>query len=151
MCTDGICYSIHPPYCFVRRSSPLRSMPPTFIIGLIGPVCTHSARKTWNEMFRSRGIDAFFDFYRTKTERDLELRLSEMFLHERRGYIVDARFSHAIIRLLDRLDVRAEESSTVDTVVNEGGVFVGYDTSSTDDQSQMERRISLFFSRTSWA
>ena len=102
-------------------------------------------------MFRSRGIDAFFDFYRTKTERDLELRLSEMFLHERRGYIVDPRFSHAIIPLLDRLDVRAEESSTVDTVVNEEGVFVGYDTSSTDDQSQMERRISLFFSRTSCA
>lgn len=97
-------------------------------------------------MCTERGIPAFFDFYRTKTQRDLELRLSEMFLHERRGYLIDPLFSVSILPLLDQLDSSAVASGKVDTVVNDGGVFVGYFVSATVDDTQIEKRFSLFIS-----
>ena len=96
------------------------------VCGLIGPVCSANARTVWNRMFADAGIDAFFDFYRTVTREDLELRLSEMFLLERRGYIVAEEFQTLVLPLLDRFDTDAEREGKVDTVINEGGVLIGY-------------------------
>lgn len=96
------------------------------VCGLIGPTCTSQARTRWNALFTEKGTDAFFDFYRTVTTEDLELRLSEMFLLQRRGYVVDPLFETVIIRLLDQLDPSAIDRGSVDTVVNERGVLVGH-------------------------
>ncbi len=96
------------------------------VCGLIGPTCVSQSRTRWNALFKERGIDAFFDFYRMTTIADLELRLSEMFLLGRRGYIVDPAFQSGIVRLLDRLDPSAVEKGSVNTVMNERGVLVGY-------------------------
>ncbi|MBP9774111.1 MAG: hypothetical protein KBD00_05835 [Candidatus Peribacteraceae bacterium] len=113
------------------------------VIGYIGPKLPGDLRKTWNALFSERKIDAFFDFYRTRKD-DLPLRLSEMFLLERRGYIVDPQFSTEIIALLDRLDCSAQTSGKVDTVVNEGGVLIGYCIDS--DDSSIAERMQWWFS-----
>lgn len=107
------------------------------VCGLIGPSCTSQARAKWNALFKKRGLAAFFDFYRTKTFADLELRLSEMFLLERRGYVVAQELQTLILPLLDRLDLSAEKSRTVDTVVNERGVLTGFFCGE-DDEERME-------------
>ncbi|MSR67432.1 hypothetical protein EXS65_01205 [Candidatus Peribacteria bacterium] len=107
------------------------------VCGLIGPTCTSQARTKWNALFLKHGRNAFFDFYRTKTVSELELRLSEMFLHERRGYVVAAELQEIIVPLLDRLDASVTKEQRVDTVTNEGGVLVG-SSSGDDDQRRME-------------
>ena len=71
-------------------------------------------------------MDATFDFYSASTVADLELRLSEMFLHERRGYVVGASLMKSVVPLLDDLDASAEESGMVDTILNRGGIFTGF-------------------------
>ncbi len=95
------------------------------VCGLIGPKCSSQARTTWNKLFVDENKNAFFDFYRTRNQQELELRLSEMFLLERRGYIVDSLFQESIIPLLDQLDESVQKGS-VDTVLNERGVLTGY-------------------------
>ncbi len=109
------------------------------VCGLIAPSCLSQARTTWNALFKRHGLSAFFDFYRTKTKQDLELRLSEMFLLERRGYVVAEEFQASILPLLDRLDSSVEESKRVDTVVNDRGVLVGYFC------GDNERRMGVWF------
>lgn len=96
------------------------------VCGLIGPSCTSKARTLWNARFKESGVPAFFDFYRTKTKEDLELRLSEMFLLERRGYVVVPELQALIQPLLDRLDSSVQQSGIVDTVLNERGVLTGF-------------------------
>jgi shikimate 5-dehydrogenase len=97
-----------------------------FVFGLLGSKCSGQIRKVWNAFLKERGVDGFFDFYPTKTCEQLELRLSEMFLLHRRGYVIGEQFQETVIPLLDRLDTSAEKKGAVDTVVNDGGVFVGY-------------------------
>lgn len=101
-------------------------MPHRFIIGLLAPHCSHDARKTWNRVLKERGVDGFFDFYVTKDEKDLELRLSEMFTLGRAGYIIGEPFQESVIPFLDELDAEIENAKRADTIVNKGGVLVGY-------------------------
>jgi shikimate 5-dehydrogenase len=96
------------------------------IFGFVGPKCSHDARKRWNAYFREQRIDAFFDFYKANSVSDLELRLSEMFLLERRGYLIDPTLQNVCVSLMDELDASAKKEGRVDTVVNRGGVLVGY-------------------------
>ena len=96
------------------------------VCGLIGSACSGSARTVWNALFKEQGIAAFFDFYRTGTKEDLELRLSEMFLLERRGYIVAPELQRIIVPLLDALDDAARAVGRADTVRNDGGILTGF-------------------------
>ena len=52
--------------------------------------------------------------------------LSEMYLFDRRGYIVGSALQKAIIPLLDQLDSSVKQK--VDTVWNRGGCLMGFDT-----------------------
>ncbi len=96
-----------------------------YVFGLLGPICTAQARKTWNELLRKQQVDGFFDFYRTLNKHDLVTRLSEMFLLERRGYIIADSLQQDAVSLMDTLDASVT-SGRVDTVKNERGVLVGY-------------------------
>ena len=97
------------------------------VFGLVGPKCSHEARKVWNAYFRKKGMDAFFDFYPTsRGKSDLVLRLSEMFLLERRGYLIDPKLQKECVSLMDELDASAKQEGRVDTVVNREGILVGY-------------------------
>lgn len=96
-----------------------------YVFGLVGPVCDGSARQVWNALLRERHIDGFFDFYRTVTIGDLELRLSEMFRLGRVGYIVHPSLSRQAIPLMDHTD-RGVAERGVRVVKNAGGVLTGY-------------------------
>ncbi|MEQ1849382.1 MAG: hypothetical protein ABL890_02210 [Candidatus Peribacteraceae bacterium] len=96
------------------------------VVGLIGPVCVLQCRSKWNAYLRQQGSDLDFQYYRTRTREELELRLSEMFVLERRGYIVHPEFITLVLPLLDRLDDSAAISKKVDTIVNDGGRLIGY-------------------------
>jgi shikimate 5-dehydrogenase len=96
-----------------------------YVFGFLGPRCTGNIRALWNARLREQGIDGFFDFYRTTTRRDLETRLSEMFLLERRGYLVDPSLQEACVALMDTLTSAARSAGLVDTVRNERGVLTG--------------------------
>ncbi len=97
-----------------------------YVFGLLSARCSGQARKTWNALLRAQEVDGFFDFYPTVTVRDLELRLAEMFHLGRRAYILSAPLKPLVRPLLDRIDASAEKSGDIDTVINEGGVLVGY-------------------------
>ncbi len=97
-----------------------------YVFGFLGARGSGDLRKTWNALLAEQGIDGFFDCYRAVSAKDLELRLSEMFLLERSGYLLSPKLGTIIMPLLDKLDASAEERGEVDTVLNEGGVMIGY-------------------------
>ncbi len=96
-----------------------------YVFGLLGPICTANARKTWNELLKKEGVDGFFDFYRTHNKHDLVTRFSEMFLLERRGYVLSEPLQADAVSLMDTLDASVTDGR-VDTVKNERGVLIGY-------------------------
>lgn len=101
-----------------------RTSPSRELFGLLGSHPDQSRiLSDWNRKFENDGIDAFMDRYPTKPA-ELPERLSEMFHFDRRGYIIGLYLQEAIIPLLDELDPSVRDR--VDTVVNRGGVMVGY-------------------------
>lgn len=100
-------------------------MEPQYVFGLVGPVCAGSARKVWNELLKEEGIQGFFDFYRTDGRNDLASRLSEMFLLERRGYLIHPSLQAEAATLMDHF-ASSVTDGRVDTVVNERGVLTGH-------------------------
>ncbi len=96
------------------------------VFGLVGPSCKGQARKIWNALLKKEGIDGFFDFYRAKNSYDLVTRLSEMFLLERRGYLLDESLQESAAELMDMLTAEAKHAGRIDTVKNERGVLIGY-------------------------
>lgn len=96
-----------------------------YVFGFLGPHCKANARKTWNALLREQGIDGCFDFYRTTHSGELSLRFSEMFLLERRGYLIDPSLQASCMELMDILMPRARQQKLVDIVINRRGVLVG--------------------------
>jgi len=102
------------------------------IFGILGSIPNRSdVQRKWNEYFAERRMDAFMDHYPT-TEKLLPERLSEMFHFDRRGYIVGDSLSTAVIPLLDGLDGSSRQSKKVNTVLNDGGVLIGFWTEGDD-------------------
>ncbi len=77
----------------------------------------------------------------------MQLRLAEMELHARRGYIVHGTaLQHSILPFLDRLDASAHREGRVDTVLNDSGILVGYALESIDDRYATTSRLAYWFS-----
>lgn len=96
------------------------------LFGILGDCRqTNKIQKEWNDKFDTKKIDAFMDRYKTG-KNDLSLRLSEMFHFDRRGYIVYGELQKNIIPLLDIIDYSVGKTGKVDTVLNKGGVLMGY-------------------------
>ena len=96
-----------------------------YVFGLLSNRCTGQARVSWNALLAEKGIDGFFDFYPVRTILDLELRLAEMFHLGRTAYILSPTEQVRIRPLLDAVDPEVGDRP-IDTVINEGGVLVGY-------------------------
>gem|GEM_PF-1335860 len=96
------------------------------VVGLIGPQCVLRCRAVWNAFFKEQGSPLEFQFYRTRNREELELRLSEMFVLRRLGYVVHPDFQTTILPLLDELDATAQKAQQVDTIVNDGGRLIGH-------------------------
>ena len=75
----------------------------------------------------------------------MELRLAEMFHLDRRGYIIAPALQKMILPLLDQIDSSAAEKGSVDTVVNKGGVLVGYWMGDWKNREVSIRIIRLWF------
>ncbi|OGJ63145.1 hypothetical protein A3A67_01700 [Candidatus Peribacteria bacterium RIFCSPLOWO2_01_FULL_51_18] len=120
----------------------------TFVLGFLGKKCQHNIRKNWNLYLKEMNLNGFFDFYPTVTAADLELRLAEMFLHHRLGYVVEEQLGKKIMKLLDRISQAASKKGRVDTVVNERGVIVGHFFGGKDNKKTMERRLKLWLKKT---
>ncbi len=97
-----------------------------YVFGFVGPRCTGKARTFWNAVLQQKKIDGFFDFYRIDHQHDLVTRLSEMFLLERRGYLIHESLQESALRLMDVLTKEAERIGRVNTVKNERGVLIGH-------------------------
>lgn len=95
------------------------------VIGFIGRKKPLQDMALWRAYATSCGRSVHVDFYRTDTS-DLLLRLSELFVLDRRGYIVSRELQQDIIPLLDALHPSAQQWSRVDAVHNDGGVLRGY-------------------------
>lgn len=116
------------------------------LFGIIGVHDKRSEKlRWWNAYFVGAKINASMEYYPTQEEGIAE-RLSEMFHFDRRGYIVGKPLQKAIIPLLDSCDSSVfaqEEEGSVDTIVNRGGVLVGFLCGDSD-----EKRRSIWFDET---
>ncbi len=115
-----------------------------YVFGLLGANCRRDSRKKWNTLLTGHKVNGFVDFYRTVTENDLELRLSEMFLHGRIGYVLEAPLQKPVQKMLDRLSPSAKRRKRVDTIVNERGVLVGYYLDGLSSEEKMRKQLSLW-------
>ncbi len=116
----------------------------TTILGYLGPSCPFGLRKAWNDALTGEGRDAFFDFYPCRILSDLQLRLSEMYLLDRRGYVIGKGLEGDSLTLMDRLDETAVRANAVDTVVNRGGVLHGYCVGAMIDKQPSRQCLELF-------
>lgn len=74
---------------------------------------------------RALGSSAVLEHYTTRTSQDLALRLSEMFLHDRRMYLLAPSLAPLAPQLLDTVDDDARRAGRADLVINIGGVLHG--------------------------
>ena len=95
------------------------------VIGIVAPRGGGKLRAQAARMAWSRN-NIVCEHYIAKTSDDLALRLSEMFLHDRRAYLVDASLAHLLPPLLDRLSPEASALQRVDIVLNVDGVLIGH-------------------------
>lgn len=100
--------------------------PRRYVFGFLTARSSGDARKVWNDLLAKEGIDGFFDFYPTRSREDLQMRLSEMFHLGRAAYVLSPKLSEVVEPLLDRTDASVTQQGSIDTVLNEQGVLVGY-------------------------
>lgn len=113
-----------------------------FVCGLLSARCTGRARFVWNARIREQGLDAFFDFYPTVTERDLTLRLAEMFHLERTAYLLSESLQKVVRPLLDRIDSSVSDGKAIDTVINCGGILIGFHGADLSMDEQLQHWIA---------
>jgi len=100
----------------------------TKICGVIGDPVEHSMSPLMhNAAFRKLGLDYIYVPFRVKKE-DLKETVESLRTLYVRGFNVTIPHKVAIIPFLDRLDSVAEKIGAVNTVVNDGGVLIGYNT-----------------------
>ncbi|KSW12431.1 hypothetical protein CF15_06810 [Pyrodictium occultum] len=104
-----------------------RCSPSTRLYGLIGSPVSHSLSPAIHcEVYRRAGVDAVYLAWETPLER-LEERL-EALRSLAHGFNVTTPLKEAVLSLLDRVEAEAAEIGAVNTVRNEDGELVGYNT-----------------------
>jgi len=92
-----------------------------------------------NAAFRKLGLDYIYVPFRVKKE-DLKETVGSLRTLYVRGFNVTIPHKVAIIPFLDKLDSMAEKISAVNTVVNDGGVLIGYNTDATGFLKAMKEK-----------
>lgn len=101
-----------------------------FVVGIVMPSGGGSFRSLGVHAFRSRGIQAIVESFSARHDAELQLRLSEMFLWERRAYILGTSLRRSVLPFLDRVLLPLSADGGVDIVLNCGGVLCGASISS---------------------
>jgi len=100
----------------------------TGICGIIGDPIEHTMSPVMhNAAFKKLGIDCRYLPFRVTAE-DLGAAISGLRALNIRGLNVTIPHKTAVIPFLDKLDASAERMDAVNTIVNDGGVLVGYNT-----------------------
>jgi shikimate 5-dehydrogenase len=90
------------------------------LLGVLGKVENLSSiRSAFDGFINKQQLDVSFDYYTTKPE-ELHERLSEMFHHDRRGYLLAEDLQTAIVPLLDE-----QRSEKVNVILNDNGTMIG--------------------------
>lgn len=98
------------------------------LYAVIGNPIAHSMSPVMhNDLFHYYGIDAYYHAFQVK-EKDLKEAVFGMKALGVKGFNVTVPHKVAIMPLLDEIDELARAIGAVNTVVNEEGKFVGYNT-----------------------
>jgi shikimate dehydrogenase len=96
--------------------------------GVIGYPLDHSLSPAiLQAAFDAAGVEARYEAWKTPPE-ELETRVAGLRADDVLGANVTIPHKEAVASLLDRLDERAERVGAVNTIVNEDGQLVGYNT-----------------------
>ena len=116
----------------------------TRVCGIIGDPIEHTMSPVMhNAAFQRLDLDYVYLPFRVRQE-ELGKAVEGMRALNIRGFNVTIPHKVAIIPLLDKLDPLVEKIGAINTVVNEGGVLVGYNTDATGFlQALLERGIEL--------
>jgi len=114
----------------------------TIICGVIGDPIEHTMSPTMhNAAFRETGIDYLYVPFRVKSE-DLGKAIEGMRALNIKGLNVTIPHKVAVLQLLDKLDPLAKKIGAVNTIVNDDGVLIGYNTDATGFlQALLERGV----------
>jgi len=113
----------------------------TSLYGVIGYPVRHSLSPTiHNAAFTAKGINAVYLAFETVDIKDAMQAVRSLGI---RGVSVTIPHKSAVIPFLDRLDPLAEKIGAVNTVVNQDGCLVGYNTDATGALRALERRVEL--------
>jgi shikimate dehydrogenase len=96
--------------------------------GVIGYPLGHSLSPAiFQAAFDAAGVEARYEAWKTPPE-ELEARIAGLRDNDLLGANVTIPHKEAVVPLLDQVDERAERSGAVNTIANEGGQLVGYNT-----------------------
>lgn len=96
--------------------------------GVIGYPLGHSLSPAiLQAAFDASGLEAHYDAWQTPPE-ELEARIARLRADDVLGANVTIPHKEAVMPLLDRLDERAKRTGAVNTIANDGGQLVGYNT-----------------------
>ncbi len=97
-------------------------------VGVIGYPLGHSLSPAiFQAAFDAAKIEARYEAWETPAE-ELEERIDGLLADDVLGANVTIPHKEAVAPLLDRLDEKAERIGAVNTIVNENGQLVGYNT-----------------------
>ncbi len=113
----------------------------TKLIALLGHPVEHSIGPVMhNVAFNETGLNFVYIAFDTT---HLKIALTAMRSLNFRGYSVTIPHKQKIVELLDRVDPLAAKILAVNTVVNENGLLVGYNTDSDAALNALKEKISL--------
>ena len=114
----------------------------TKVCGIIGDPIEHTMSPVMhNAAFRKLGLDYVYLAFQVRQEA-LDKAVAGMRALNIRGINITIPHKVAIIPFLDKLDPLAEKIGAINTIVNEGGVLIGYNTDATGFlQALLERGI----------
>jgi len=114
----------------------------TDIYGVIGHPLTHSLSPTMqNAAFLEKGLNAIYLAFETK---NLEDALKGMRALGIKGMSVTIPHKSSVIPLLDQVDDHARRIGAVNTIVNDQGRLVGYNTDALGALKALEEKTEIF-------
>jgi shikimate dehydrogenase len=113
----------------------------TKLYGVIGDPLSHSLSPAMhNAAFLGRDLNAVYLAFETK---DIQGCVRAMKAFGMKGMSVTLPYKSAVIPLLDEMDALAEKIGAVNTIVNQGGHLVGYNTDAKAALDALEQKVEL--------
>lgn len=98
-------------------------------LGLIGFPIKHSLSPWIHEQFLDKaGLDGSYSLIEIHPDQNFAEEMSKLRKQGINGFNVTVPYKQTIIPFLDEIDIEAEKMGAVNTVVNDGGKWIGYNT-----------------------